>query len=137
MPRPWYRDGLRFSCTGCGDCCSGEPGYVWVNRAEIKALATAMGLDAAEFERRCVRTVGTHKSLIERPGGDCVLLDAKSRRCQVYDARPRQCRTWPFWPSNLVSRAAWLETCDRCRGCNHGSLVPLETIADQMKQTEE
>ena len=20
---PWYKDGLRFKCTGCGDCCTG------------------------------------------------------------------------------------------------------------------
>ena len=22
-PEPWYKDGLRFKCTGCGDCCTG------------------------------------------------------------------------------------------------------------------
>jgi hypothetical protein len=36
---PWYKDGLRFTCTGCGDCCTGAPGYVWVNKEEIEALA--------------------------------------------------------------------------------------------------
>ena len=29
---PWYRDGLRFACTRCGACCTGAPGYVWVDR---------------------------------------------------------------------------------------------------------
>jgi len=24
---PWYKDGLKFSCSGCGDCCTGAPGY--------------------------------------------------------------------------------------------------------------
>ncbi|MCH7752933.1 MAG: YkgJ family cysteine cluster protein, partial [Planctomycetes bacterium] len=37
--QPWYQDGLRFKCTGCGNCCTGSPGYVWVNQAEINALA--------------------------------------------------------------------------------------------------
>ena len=46
MNEPWYRDGLKFACTGCGDCCTGEPGYVWVNKAEIETLAAAVGLDA-------------------------------------------------------------------------------------------
>lgn len=132
----WYRDGLRFSCTGCGDCCSGEPGYVWVNRTEIKALANALNLEVAEFERRHVRTVGRRKSLIERPGGDCVLLDKQTRRCQVYEHRPRQCRTWPFWASNLESPEAWEETCRRCRGCNQGQLVPLGSILAQMRPLE-
>ena len=36
---PWYAEGLKFQCTGCGDCCTGAPGYVWVNQAEIDALA--------------------------------------------------------------------------------------------------
>ncbi len=132
MPQPWYHNGLRFACTGCGDCCTGEPGYVWVNRAEIVGMAAAMGLEAADFERHCVRKVGIRKSLIERPGGDCILLDPHSRRCQVYLLRPRQCRTWPFWASNLASPAAWEETARRCRGCNRGSLVPMEKIVAQL-----
>jgi Fe-S-cluster containining protein len=135
MSRPWYRDGLRFICTGCGDCCTGEPGYVWVNRAEIAALAAALGLSADDFQRRCLRTVGSRKSLIERPGGDCILLDPQSRQCQVYQLRPRQCRTWPFWPSNLASPAAWQETSRRCRGCNRGPHVPLADIVAQKEQT--
>ena len=97
---PWYHEGLRFECTGCGDCCSGEPGFVWVNKAEIQALADAIRVDVAEFERRYVRQVGIRKSLTERPGGDCVFLHAESRTCQVYQQRPRQCRTFPFWRSN-------------------------------------
>ncbi|MFM7740581.1 MAG: YkgJ family cysteine cluster protein, partial [Planctomycetota bacterium] len=27
---PWYKDGLRFQCSQCGDCCTGGAGYVWV-----------------------------------------------------------------------------------------------------------
>ena len=25
----WYEDGLRFSCSQCGNCCTGPPGAVW------------------------------------------------------------------------------------------------------------
>ncbi|MEN6451628.1 MAG: YkgJ family cysteine cluster protein [Thermoguttaceae bacterium] len=133
MLHPWYHDGLRFSCTGCGDCCSGEPGYVWVNRTEIKTLAAALGLQVAEFERHYLRTIRSRKSLIERPGGDCILLDAETRKCSVYEARPRQCRTWPFWKSNLESPAAWEETARRCRGCNHGRRISLGAIQNQLE----
>ena len=42
--KPWYHKGLRFRCTGCGDCCTGEPGFVWVNSEEIQTLAEAIGL---------------------------------------------------------------------------------------------
>jgi len=92
---PWYADGLRFRCTQCGDCCTGAEGYVWVNQQEVEELAAARGMTPAVFERRFVKRVGIRRSLKERKGGDCVLLDADTRKCTVYDARPRQCRTWP------------------------------------------
>src|SRR5271154_6804310 len=95
--KPWFKDGLRFRCTGCGDCCTGAPGFVWVNAAEIADLAKAQGLEVAQFEERYVRRVGIRRSLIEYDNGDCVFFDNQTRKCTVYDARPRQCRTWPFW----------------------------------------
>jgi len=125
---PWYQDGLRFQCVQCGSCCTGAPGYVWVNRAEIEALAAAIRLDVEEFRRRYVRKVGIRNSLIEFPNGDCVFFHPESRSCQVYQDRPRQCRTWPFWSSNLTTPAAWEEMCERCPGGNRGRLVPLRAI---------
>jgi len=96
---PWYREGLRFECTGCGDCCTGAPGYVWVTNEEIAAIAERLALSVEEFEKRFVRKVGVRKTLIDiaERNWDCVFLDEKSRKCTIYDHRPRQCRTWPFW----------------------------------------
>ncbi len=125
---PWYQNGLRFECHACGDCCSGAPGYVWVNQQEIADLAQAIDLSVEEFECKYVRKVGIRKSLVEYEGGDCVFLDAQQRRCTVYSARPRQCRTWPFWNSNLRTPEAWQETCDVCPGSGQGKLYQLEEI---------
>ena len=134
MPeKPWYHQGLRFQCTGCGKCCTGAPGYVWVNQAEIKAMAAAVGIDAAEFEGKFLRQVGIRKSLREFPSGDCVLFDPQRRTCRVYDVRPRQCRTWPFWASNLRTPEAWEETCRGCPGANHGPLISLPGIRAQQE----
>jgi Fe-S-cluster containining protein len=130
--QPWYADGLKFTCTQCGDCCTGAPGYVWVNREEIAALAQRFELSVEEFERQFVRRVGVKKSLIEFANGDCVFLDAKTRRCKVYDLRPRQCRTWPFWDSNTRTPEAWKETCRVCPGSGQGEIVPLERIQSQL-----
>ena len=127
----WYADGLRFRCTQCGDCCTGAEGYVWVNQAEIDAMAARVGMTAEAFESAHVRLVGVRRSLKERRGGDCVLLDPQTRKCTTYDVRPRQCRTWPFCDSNLRSPEAWAEAAEACPGCNKGSLVPLETIVEQ------
>ncbi len=76
--QPWYKDGLKFKCTGCGDCCTGAPGYVWVNKEEIINLAAQVGLEPAEFESRYVRDVGVRKSLNEHKNGDCVFFDGET-----------------------------------------------------------
>ena len=128
MNEPWYRDGLKFGCTGCGGCCTGAPGYVWVNQAEIDALAAAVNLDTEAFEKRFVRVVGARRSLIEFANGDCAFFDGDSRRCGVYEARPRQCCTWPFWPENIATPAAWQQIAERCPGCNRGRRVSLAKI---------
>jgi uncharacterized protein len=131
---PWYKAGLQFTCTECGDCCSGTPGYVWVNNEEIAALAAAVGLTPDAFEDLYVRRVGVRKSLKEFPNGDCVFL--KSRRCTVYEARPRQCRTWPFWDSNLKTPDDWKQTCEACPGSGQGRLHTIEEIEERRRQVK-
>ncbi len=128
---PWFKDGLKFQCTQCGDCCTGAPGYVWVNKAEIAALAANQGLEISEFEQKFVREIGRRKSLIEYSNGDCVFFDGKTRKCTVYDARPRQCRTWPFWDSNIRTEEAWQRTCEICPGSGVGNIVPVEEVLRQ------
>ena len=128
---PWYKDGLRFECTQCGDCCTGAPGFVWVNQEEIDALAAKIGLTVDEFEKKYVRKIGIRRSLVEFPNGDCVFFDTEKRNCSVYEARPRQCRTWPWWNSNLQSEKAWKETCEICPGSGKGKLYSLEHIEEQ------
>lgn len=130
---PWYRDGLSFRCTACGLCCTGAPGYVWVNSQEIHDLAAAMGLPPDEFEARHVRTIGVRRSLKERADYDCVLLDSGTRKCLAYQARPRQCRTWPFWDSNLRTPDAWEATCQVCPGAGRGDLYDASFIDAQRR----
>jgi hypothetical protein len=125
---PWYREGLRFTCTQCGECCSGEPGFVWVTDDEIAGLAAEMQMDVDAFERKFVRQVGADKSLVEYPDGDCILLDPETRKCTVYESRPIQCRTWPFWDSNLKRRSDWEQTCEVCPGAGVGKLYSLDAI---------
>ncbi len=127
--RPWSHTGLRFECTQCGNCCTGAPGYVWVNKQEIKDLAAEMGeSDVEVFEDMYVRKIGIRKSLREYPNGDCVFFDIEKRRCTAYDARPRQCRSWPFWDSNLRTADDWERTCEICPGSGEGKRYQLEEI---------
>jgi Fe-S-cluster containining protein len=129
--QPWYKDGLRFQCTACGDCCTGAPGFVWVNKEDIAALAAEVGMDVDTFESRYVREIGVRKSLNEFANGDCVFFDGATRKCKVYAARPRQCRTWPFWDSNVGTPEAWEETCRVCPGSGTGRLYQLGEIESQ------
>jgi Fe-S-cluster containining protein len=129
--QPWFHEGLRFTCSQCGDCCTGAPGFVWVNNQEIAALAARLGLDVAEFEAKYVRRVGIRKSLVEYSNGDCVFFDGGARKCTVYEDRPRQCRTWPFWDSNIRTPETWRQTCEVCPGSGQGQLVTVEQILAQ------
>ncbi|HEY2841764.1 MAG TPA: YkgJ family cysteine cluster protein [Pirellulales bacterium] len=130
--KPWYQEGLRFECTQCGDCCTGAPGFVWVNQEEIAALAKRLGLPVDEFEQKFVRKVGIRKSLVEYENGDCVFFNTEARNCGVYEDRPRQCRTWPFWDSNVRTPETWKQTCEVCPGSGQGKLVQLEKIEQQL-----
>jgi Fe-S-cluster containining protein len=129
--KPWYEKGLRFTCTGCGNCCTGAPGYVWVKNEEIAAIAAYLGIGKEECEEQYVREVGVRKSLVELPNYDCVFLDGPTRKCTIYEVRPRQCRTWPFWESNLRTPDAWAQTCRVCPGSGSGKLYSLEQIDSQ------
>ena len=124
---PWYRDGLAFTCTRCGDCCTGSPGYVWVTIDEMRRIAEFRGETVEAFAERYVRLVGDRFSLIEKPGGDCVFWSVEGG-CAVYSARPDQCRTWPFWPENLASPDAWEQVREVCPGSGQGRVYTIGEI---------
>ena len=133
MPeKPWYHDGLRFECTDCGNCGTGAPGYVWVNKAEIEAIARLVHVDLGTFEKKYLRRVGIRYSLVEFRNGDCVFFDPEKRTCGIYEVRPRQCRTWPFWPSNVRTPKAWQEMARDCPGADHGRLYSAAEIETRL-----
>ena len=133
-PDPWWSGGLRFACTQCGNCCSGPPGAVWIDERDERAMASEVGIDVERFRERFTRRIGSRRSLVEvrvetgeGERHDCVFLERQpdgKATCRVYRARPSQCRTWPFWPENLSSPAAWDATRRRvpCPGMGDGPL---------------
>jgi hypothetical protein len=132
MAEVWYQDGLRFRCTRCGHCCTGEPGHVWVDDAEMADLARFLGEPLDQFQARFTRPVGDGRSLREKANGDCVFYD-RVQGCTVYPVRPLQCRTWPFWESNVLSPEAWQQTCRVCPGAGQGELIPPEEITRRVQ----
>ena len=126
----WYKEGLYFKCTGCGACCSKEPGYVWLTEEDIERASKHLNLTREEFLKKYTRLVNGDYSLLERPNYDCIFL--KENKCTLYQARPSQCRRFPFWSENLESKEAWEETAKSCEGINHTE-APLITLG-QIKE---
>lgn len=125
---PWYAGGLRFTCRRCGACCTGSPGYVWLQAEDAPGLAARLGIDPAAFLERFTRRVDGGLSLREEPDGRCVLFQSTGG-CRAYESRPLQCRTWPFWERNVASPAAWAREAADCPGMNTGELVGPGEIA--------
>ncbi len=132
MHEPWYREGLRFTCTRCGHCCTGEPGYVWVGDDDLAALAEHLGEPAHQVRALYTREGPRGRTLREKLNGDCVFFE-RGQGCTVYSARPPQCRTWPFWESNVESPESWQQTRDVCPGSGQGELIPAAEIGRRLK----
>jgi uncharacterized protein len=130
--QPWYKDGLRFRCTRCGNCCTGAPGYVWTSDEELAAIAEFRGESLEEVEGLYTRMANRGRTLREKANGDCVFYE-KGQGCTIYPVRPRQCRTWPFWASNVVTPEAWQKTCKVCPGSGQGELISAEEILARVK----
>src|SRR6478736_6106569 len=75
---PWYAKGLSFTCTQCGNCCTGGPGFVWISDEEVRRLAEFLKLTKREVLDKYCRRIGKRLSLNEQlmPNGnyDCVFL---------------------------------------------------------------
>lgn len=121
---PWYHAGLKFSCTQCGNCCTGAPGYVYVNREEIERIAAFIGRTDGTLGKEHLRRVGFRYSLTEnKKNGDCCFLKTEGgkRTCSIYPVRPLQCRTWPFWDVLLDTPDEWADAATGCPGINKGT----------------
>lgn len=144
--QPWYKDGLRFECTQCGDCCSGPSGSVQCTESEVEDMASALKVTKEEFLERYVHASSVEGvwELGEVPsdhGYDCVLLDRCEETgktwCRAHKARPLQCRTWPFWPDNLRNKKSWEWAAKGCEGMGRGEIVPLHVIEREKDKTPE
>jgi len=125
----WAHEGLRFECTECGECCTGAPGYIWVSKNEVIAIAEHLNISLEKFGQQYLRQVGKRWSLLEDPKNfDCIFL--KDNKCQIYPVRPMQCKTFPWWLQNLTSEESWQQAAKTCEGIGRGEVVPSEVIEE-------
>ena len=131
---PWYRDGLCFECTRCGNCCTGAPGVVWVDDDDIRRIAEHLGTGEGEIRVMHTRPYAGRTSLQEYANGDCTFFDPQDRRCTIYPVRPQQCRNWPFWDSNVETPEAWESVQTDCPGAGRGARYSVEAIQQMVSQ---
>ncbi len=139
MTKPWYKKGLKFACTECGKCCTGQPGYVWITQEEIEEMAKALNISVPDFVKQYTRQVDGQLSLKEFPRTyDCIFL-RDGNKCLLYKARPKQCRTCHLWCDNIESEKAWNEPAKQCEGINHehAPLIPVSVIQKKLSEMEE
>jgi Fe-S-cluster containining protein len=133
MDLKWYNEGLHFNCTGCGKCCTGSPGYVWINEEESIKLADHLKISLDQFYKTYTRLCYGKRTLKElKPSYDCIFF--KDKKCTVYDLRPSQCKTFPFWDENMASKQSWDDLVDYCEGINReeGNRIPFEKIEQEL-----
>ena len=160
---PWFRNGLSFSCTQCGACCSGSPGSVRFSEQEMVNMASTLGITPQYFKEKYTR-VEIHGEevrwlelkevptpVIEQSDGtisqtdglDCIFLDRKTipgkAICGVYESRPLQCRTWPFWKENVDDQSSWKVAStgrEGCPGIGRGKKYSIDEVLQSVEETE-
>ena len=151
----WYADGLHFKCAGCGNCCTGGPGYVWISQVELGRLAEYLGEGVEAVLEKYCRNIGATFGLKEKPRNargeyDCIFLNEeestvssggemvkhRKRTCSIYEVRPLQCRTWPFWHGLLTNAKTWDQAAKGCAGINAGELRRLPHILARRNATD-
>ncbi len=132
--RPYWHDGLKFSCQQCGACCCGEPGTIYFSCKELNHLAEYLNEGRDELIRRAFipyRDGYTARDDLE--GGRCIFLGNEG--CTIYPLRPAQCRIYPFWRVSLREKSHWEELAQTCPGINCGRYYSAEEISEQASKS--
>lgn len=137
---PWYKDGLNFKCQGCGKCCYGFSGYVWLSSVDIKRIAKHLNLPIHNFLDKYARNIYGLYSLkeLKAPSYECIFF--RDKKCEIYEVRPFQCRSYPFWPHMVDTPETWennIKSC--CPGSNatetlHHSKEEIEKLLLEYKK---
>jgi len=123
----FLENGVRFQCQGCGKCCTGEPGTVYLDLQEIRDIAAYLNIVEKDFIREYTYIYEHSYCLWEFQDGSCVFYRSG---CEIYEIRPNQCRTYPFWFKNIRNEHNWQEVIRECPGIGTGTLYSWDTIRE-------
>lgn len=130
MATKFTQSTMKFACTQCGRCCRQRgKSRVYVNSAEVSAIATQLKLDRREFVQTYTEQVEHGKDILialklksnnlDNRKRECVFLE--NNKCTVYENRPVQCQTYPYWPQLLLGEAELRAEAQLCEGITFGS----------------
>src|SRR3990167_6422412 len=94
IEEPWYKEGLSFKCTECGQCCTGQ-GYTWVTEEEILSISKFLTITPQLFKRKYIRQRSHRLALIELSKQNYACPFLQGKKCIIYPVRPKQCQTFP------------------------------------------
>ena len=106
----FFDKGVRFQCTQCGICCTGEPGIVYIDQDEAWRIASYLEIPIDVLTERMIDPFKDGKdgyTAREAEGGRCIFYE---NGCVIYPVRPIQCMTFPL----LVSEHALCFRLGRC-----------------------
>lgn len=127
VDRLLHRQGFRFRCRGCGDCCS-RPGSVYFTAEEMERLLCAYPETA---RRLFVQLPG---DWYEIPCHTGCPFQGRDGRCTVYEVRPFQCSSWPFWPENFRTDSEHRNLLRECPGSGSGKYHTPEEVKQLLSE---
>ncbi|MDR3302863.1 MAG: YkgJ family cysteine cluster protein [Treponema sp.] len=138
VEKPFYAEGLRFTCTRCSDCCCHESGYVFLTEEDASMLVSMLRMRYTDFLDTYCRWIplawGIEQlALREKSNYDCIFW---KQGCSVYEQRPRQCRAFPFWHSVVASVEAWTAAARTCPGMGSGVLHSNDEITSWLARED-
>ena len=123
----FFDNGLRFECQRCGACCTGEPGFIFVNKHEIEQIAKHISQNVPDVINEYLYPFKAGYSIKEHADGRCYFYQ---QGCAIYPVRPAQCRLYPFWFENLRSFKKWRQVTKECPGIDKGPIYTKEDILE-------
>jgi Fe-S-cluster containining protein len=139
VDRDFYKDGLKFACTRCSNCCRGQEGYVFLSKADLVNLTVTLQISEEELLTNYCKTVNmpgeVRISLIETDQLDCILWSKKVNGCIAYEGRPLQCKFYPFWQT-MLNKDIWQQARNGCPGIDVGKLYSAKEIEWFVKERE-
>ena len=126
--KQFYKDGLQFECTRCGNCCKihGDHAYVYLTRNNIDEISTFLGMTVDDFHDTYCTKDEDDNVVLTMEDDHCNFL--VNDKCTIYPVRPAQCSAWPILAEHLNEKFWNGILREFCPGIGKGKLYTKEEL---------